>query len=83
MPNFRTWYGISVFFKSSEINRRQKEKMDRWKSGVRSYLQKEYDSLGKITWHEIAVGLIFILVVVLWVTRDPEMFHGWSDVRTS
>jgi len=57
----------------------QEEHLERWKThAVRSLLATEYKKLGPIRFHEIAVGIIFILVVFLWILRDPDVFSGWS-----
>ncbi len=39
-------------------------------SEVRRILQKEYDELGPITFHQIMVFILFLSMVLLWCLRD-------------
>lgn len=49
---------------------------------VSTYLRREYTELGRMSYHEVAVGSIFIMVIIAWIFRDPEMFKGWGDLYT-
>ncbi|XP_063052151.1 solute carrier family 13 member 1 [Engraulis encrasicolus] len=65
--NFR-----SVFrFKSSYT---EKEK------SIARVLKDEYDSLGPISRQEIITMVIFIVMVVLWFTREPGFMPGWAEL---
>lgn len=51
----------------------------------RDFFKKEYDALGAMTYEEKAVGVIFALTAVLWITRaDFEtgnfVIKGWSSL---
>lgn len=41
---------------------------------------QKYHDLGKMTFHEKAVSCMFVIVVVLWVTRKPGFVKGWHDL---
>ncbi|XP_017687957.1 PREDICTED: solute carrier family 13 member 2-like [Lepidothrix coronata] len=41
-------------------------------------IQEESRKLGRMTFAEIAVLSLFILLVVLWFTRDPGFTTGWA-----
>ncbi|NXD00528.1 S13A2 protein, partial [Certhia familiaris] len=43
-------------------------------------IKGESKKLGKMTFAEIEVLIIFILLVVLWFTREPGFFPGWATV---
>ncbi|NWR43717.1 S13A2 protein, partial [Regulus satrapa] len=43
-------------------------------------IKEETKKLGKMTFAEIEVLILFILLVVLWFTREPGFFPGWATV---
>ncbi|NWY44212.1 S13A2 protein, partial [Sylvia atricapilla] len=43
-------------------------------------IKEESKKLGKMSFAEIQVLIIFILLVVLWFTREPGFFPGWATV---
>ncbi|NWI01143.1 S13A2 protein, partial [Tichodroma muraria] len=43
-------------------------------------IKEESKKLGKMKFAEIEVLIIFILLVVLWFTREPGFFPGWATV---
>jgi len=43
---------------------------------AKSYLKEEYKKLGPMSFHEYGVAIVYLLVVVLWVLRDPGFFEG-------
>ncbi|NXT97563.1 S13A2 protein, partial [Buphagus erythrorhynchus] len=43
-------------------------------------IKEESKKLGKMTFAEIEVLVLFILLVVLWFTREPGFFPGWATV---
>lgn len=54
--------------------------MHLWQSReVGMFLKMEYQKLGRITFHEVAVLAVFILVLVLWVFRD--ILESWGNVN--
>ncbi|XP_015907635.1 Na(+)/citrate cotransporter isoform X2 [Parasteatoda tepidariorum] len=50
----------------------------RAKISAENIVLKSYKELGKITFHETAVAVLFILVVFLWFLRDPQFLNGWA-----
>ena len=47
---------------------------------VATVIKEEYNSLGSIKRDEVIVFVLFLLLVCLWVTRDPKMgFKGWAE----
>ncbi|KAK3581969.1 hypothetical protein CHS0354_023442 [Potamilus streckersoni] len=45
---------------------------------VKEHLRMEYTSLGSMTFAEVVVAVCFILLAVLWITRDPQFIDGWG-----
>ncbi|NXM95593.1 S13A2 protein, partial [Sylvia borin] len=43
-------------------------------------IKQESKKLGKMSFAEIQVLIIFILLVLLWFTREPGFFPGWATV---
>ncbi|XP_068187387.1 solute carrier family 13 member 2-like [Antennarius striatus] len=54
-------------------------KTDRDKE-VYTVLRTEYNSLGRMTFAEVSVLIIFIVMVLLWFTREPGFIDGWATV---
>ena len=52
----------------------------RAKTDVQLLLHSRYAELGKMTGHEYAVLALFLLLVVLWLTRSPGFVPGWADM---
>ncbi|XP_026184510.1 solute carrier family 13 member 5a [Mastacembelus armatus] len=45
---------------------------------VYEVFRNEHRSLGPMTYAEVSVLALFILMVVLWFTRDPHFIDGWA-----
>ncbi|KAL3857576.1 hypothetical protein ACJMK2_012226, partial [Sinanodonta woodiana] len=45
---------------------------------VKKHLRMEYDNLGNMSFAEVVVAVCFILLAVLWITRDPQFINGWG-----
>ncbi|KFV12166.1 Solute carrier family 13 member 2, partial [Tauraco erythrolophus] len=43
-------------------------------------IKKESKKLGSMTFPEIAVLVLFVLMVLLWFTREPGFMPGWATV---
>ncbi|XP_075591907.1 Na(+)/citrate cotransporter isoform X2 [Dermatophagoides farinae] len=41
-------------------------------------LMQKYNELGSITFHEIAVCITFVVLIILWMFRDPQFLTGWA-----
>ncbi|UXI14913.1 putative heat shock protein 70-interacting protein [Sarcoptes scabiei] len=47
---------------------------------IRTTAQRNYRKLGPMTFHEIMVLILFILLLILWFLRQPEIFPGWASL---
>ena len=43
-------------------------------------IQHHCQEMGPITFHELAVLIVFTILVILWFFREPEFMTGWADV---
>ncbi|XP_061570755.1 solute carrier family 13 member 4 [Cololabis saira] len=43
-------------------------------------IQEEYAKLGPISYPEVVTGVFFILMTVLWFTREPGFVPGWTSL---
>ena len=53
------------------------------KDNIRKMLQSRYDELGSVTRHEKSVLVMFIVLVILWMTRSPGFVSGWGELFPS
>lgn len=42
-------------------------------------MKNEYKKLGRMSFAEAAVLAIFVLLVILWFTREPGFMPGWGS----
>ncbi|XP_072241373.1 solute carrier family 13 member 1 [Leuresthes tenuis] len=47
---------------------------------ARKVIQDEYKSLGPMSSQEIFTGMVFLLMVLLWLTRSPGFMPGWVSL---
>lgn len=43
-------------------------------------LQEEYRKLGPLSYAECNVLFCFVLLIVLWFSRDPGFMPGWLSI---
>ena len=60
----------------SPEDQKQRDRANR----VRDALRKHYENLGSMKFHEAAVLVLFITLVLLWFFREPEFIVGWGDI---
>lgn len=46
-------------------------------NNIRNVIHQKYQQLGKITFKEIVVLVLFFFLVFLWLFRDPKFIEGW------
>ncbi|CAF1074317.1 unnamed protein product [Rotaria sordida] len=47
---------------------------------LKAILTKQYKDLGRPKWSELVVAGIFVLLIVLWITREFSSRTGWSMI---
>ncbi|XP_078495307.1 solute carrier family 13 member 2-like isoform X2 [Ciona intestinalis] len=75
---FFTWIWLQFRF----IGIRQLwQKGDKQKDNrVKDYIVNSYNQLGPISFGEMAVFAHFVILAILWLTRDPKFISGWKDL---
>jgi hypothetical protein len=46
---------------------------------IAAVLKRKYESLGPVSFAELTSGLSFVVLIILWVLRQPGFIPGWSD----
>lgn len=49
-------------------------------NNIRNVIHQKYQQLGKITYQEVTVLLLFFILVFLWLFRDPKFIEGWHII---
>ncbi|KAB7507030.1 Solute carrier family 13 member 3 [Armadillidium nasatum] len=47
---------------------------------VKEIITNQYKSLGKISFHESSVLIVFVTLALLWFFREPGFMPGWGDL---
>ncbi|XP_032676444.1 protein I'm not dead yet [Odontomachus brunneus] len=86
LMGFFTWLWLQVMYMGLfRPQSKDARAIDIGKQGERvtaAVIEKKYKELGLITWHESAVGILFIIVVILWFFRSPGFMDGWPTYIT-
>ncbi len=53
----------------------QQESMEK---GIAKAIEEKYKALGEIRFHELAVICLFLIMVLLWVFKNPQIISGWE-----
>ncbi|KAG2459309.1 solute carrier family 13 member 2-like [Polypterus senegalus] len=69
------WMYMGFNFKETFGCGKERTERDRKAYNV---IKEEHNKLGKMTFAEIGVLIIFIVLVLLWFTRDPGFMKGWA-----
>ncbi|XP_075065040.1 solute carrier family 13 member 1 [Mixophyes fleayi] len=66
-------------FNVKEMFKCGKEKTEREKASAK-VIMDEYKQLGSVSYQEIMTFILFLLMALLWFTRDPGFIPGWSSL---
>ncbi|KAG8183897.1 hypothetical protein JTE90_002465 [Oedothorax gibbosus] len=55
-----------------------KKQSEDQKQSIRRVISSRYEELGSITFHEGAVFFLFVVLVFLWIFREPKFMPGWA-----
>ncbi|XP_023209785.1 solute carrier family 13 member 5-like [Centruroides sculpturatus] len=53
------------------------------KKCIKETIEKKYRELGNISFHELAVVMVTLLLVASWMFRSPNFMRGWASVLCS
>jgi len=74
------WIWLQLFFLGMPGKRNALAFGD--KEAIRGVLQKKKEELGQVTFHQMAVLTLFIILVALWFFREPRFMPGWGELFT-
>lgn len=46
---------------------------------LENFIKKEAEKLGPINWEQASIFSLFLILVVLWITRDIPGVSGWGS----
>ncbi|XP_012600210.1 solute carrier family 13 member 4 isoform X1 [Microcebus murinus] len=71
------WLFLGCNFKDTcSLSKKKKTKREELSE---KRIQEEYEKLGDISYPEMVTGFFFILMTVLWFTREPGFVPGWDS----
>ncbi|NXY28050.1 S13A4 protein, partial [Pomatorhinus ruficollis] len=71
------WLFLGCNFKETcSVSKKKKTKREEMSE---RRIQEEYKKLGNISYPEMVTGFFFILMTLLWFTREPGFVPGWSS----
>ncbi|XP_072326075.1 Na(+)/citrate cotransporter-like isoform X2 [Scyliorhinus torazame] len=77
-----TWIWLQIVFLGLNLKKNFGCGSEKSRKDVSAYrvIKDEFENLGKMSFAEITVLILFILLVVLWFSRDPGFIPGWASV---
>ncbi|XP_042233364.1 solute carrier family 13 member 5-like isoform X2 [Homarus americanus] len=80
---FIAWIWLQIYFSGAlwcqKKNNVLEPTNDR-KAAVKKLVLSKYRELGPMTFQEVVVLSLFIILILLWLFRAPEFIPGWSDL---
>ncbi|RLW01717.1 hypothetical protein DV515_00007791, partial [Chloebia gouldiae] len=71
------WLFLGCNFKETcSVSKKKKTKREEMSE---RRIQEEYRKLGNVSYPEMVTGFFFILMTLLWFTREPGFIPGWSS----
>ncbi|NWR34413.1 S13A4 protein, partial [Tachuris rubrigastra] len=71
------WLFLGCNFKETcSVSKKKKTKREEMSE---RRIQEEYKKLGNVSYPEVVTGFFFILMTLLWFTREPGFVPGWSS----
>ncbi|KAM4554427.1 solute carrier family 13 member 1 [Fundulus diaphanus] len=79
---FLTWIWLYWLFLGSDFRFlwQCKGEQSEKEKAARKVIEDECKSLGAMSAQEIFTGMVFLLMVVLWLTRSPGFMPGWASL---
>ncbi|NXA27334.1 S13A4 protein, partial [Ibidorhyncha struthersii] len=71
------WLFLGCNFKETcSVSKKRKTKREEMSE---RRIQEEYKKLGNVSYPEMVTGFFFVLMTLLWFTREPGFVPGWSS----
>ncbi|XP_019747469.1 solute carrier family 13 member 4 [Hippocampus comes] len=80
---FLTWLWLHFLFlgcnfrETCSLSKKRKSKREMMSE---KRIHEEYEKLGPISYPEVVTGVFFILMTLLWFTREPGFVPGWTSL---
>lgn len=74
---------LSWFFITSCLIRGDTVTLNGNSEKIKSMIKDKLSKLGKITYHEIMVIILFVCLIALWFFRSPQFMDGWVKLMLS
>ncbi|XP_063175679.1 solute carrier family 13 member 4 isoform X1 [Chroicocephalus ridibundus] len=77
-----TWFWMHWLFlgcnfrETCSVSKKKKTKREEMSE---RRIQEEYKKLGNVSYPEMVTGFFFVLMTLLWFTREPGFVPGWSS----
>ncbi|CAF0969591.1 unnamed protein product [Brachionus calyciflorus] len=83
MPNlivmvFATWFYMAILWLPRNSFRLSRNKVGKESDLLKKSIEEKYSKLGPMKYEEKNVAFLFVLCVVLWLTRDLVVVDGWE-----
>ncbi|XP_069857830.1 Na(+)/citrate cotransporter [Dipodomys merriami] len=75
-----SWLWLYIFYMRSRHGAIKGKNTKEGETAAYLVLEEEYRKLGALSFPEISVMLCFLLLIVLWFTRDPGYMNGWLSI---
>lgn len=76
------WIWLQIFFLGFRREKTSKSASEK-ENAIKKLISQKYDELGPMSFHELSVLLLFIILVILWMFRAPEFIDGWASLYTN
>ncbi|XP_069048110.1 solute carrier family 13 member 4 [Lepisosteus oculatus] len=80
---FLTWLWLHCLFLGCNFRETcslSKKRKTRREELSERRIQEEYEKLGPVSYPELVTGLFFLLMTLLWFTREPGFAPGWTSL---
>ena len=72
--------GFPRFWKRKKLTPEEEKADTDIHESIKQAIKEKYDDLGDIRFHEMGVLLLFLVMVFLWVFKDPQFIPGWDSL---
>ncbi|CAF3538017.1 unnamed protein product [Rotaria sp. Silwood1] len=75
------WLWLQVFYNFKELFQFHIDEATKAaQADLKAMLIQQYKDLGKPKWSELSVAIVFICMIILWVTKDFSGTPGWEVI---
>uniref|UniRef100_T1JGI6 Citrate transporter-like domain-containing protein n=1 Tax=Strigamia maritima TaxID=126957 RepID=T1JGI6_STRMM len=75
---FALWFLMQVLCLGCKATFKRNKVLTDSQAQLKVVLKRKYAELGPISYHQIVVCIVFVLLVLVWISREPVLFPGWG-----